>query len=202
MRIVTRTALALAAVAALAACDRNATPAPAEPAAPAASPAVAAKAEPAAGPSLAGGGLAIEGEGLRLFDEAGAARAIPFGTPQATAISVVAASVGGTAPEVTTNSECGAGPIQFAQFSNGLQLAFQNDQFQGWFIDKPGLTTVDGVGVGSTRASIEESRTVEMQEDNTLGAEFSSGDLGGFLTNATSQGTVNSLYAGLTCFFR
>ncbi len=202
MRIATRTALAFTALVAVAACDRTATPAPAEPAAPAASPAVAAKAEPAAGASVSSGGLTIEGEGLRLFDDAGAARAIPFGTPQATAIAVVAASLVGPAPEVTTNSECGAGPVQFAGFANGLQLAFQNEQFQGWFIDKPGLTTVDGVGVGSTRASIEESRTLEMQEDSTLGAEFSSGDLGGFLTNATPQGTVTSLYAGLTCFFR
>lgn len=202
MRIATRTALALAALVTVAACDRTATPAPAEPAAPAATPAVAAKADASAGPSLPGGGLAIEGEGLRLFDDAGAARAIPFGTPQATAIAVVAASLGGPAPEVTTNSECGAGPVQFAGFPKGLQLAFQNDQFQGWYIDEPGVTTADGVGVGSTRASIEESRTVEMQEDSTLGAEFSSGDLGGFLTNATPQGTVTSLYAGLTCFFR
>lgn len=197
MRIATRTALALAALVAVAACDRNATPAPAEPAAPATTPAA-----DAAGPSVSAGGLAIEAEGLRLFDDTGAARAIPFGTPQATAIAAVAASVGGAAPEVTTNSECGAGPVQFAEFSNGLQLAFQNDQFQGWFVDEAGVTTVDGMGVGSTRASIQESRTVEMQEDSTLGAEFSSGDLGGFLTNATPQGTVTSLYAGLTCFFR
>ena len=186
MRMVSRTALALAAVVALAACDRNATPAAATD----------------AGPTVSTGGLAIEAEGLRLFDDAGAARAIPFGTPQATAIAAVAASVGGAAPEVTTNSECGAGPVQFAKFSNGLQLAFQNEQFQGWFVDEAGVTTADGMGVGSTRASIEESRTIEMQEDSTLGAEFSSGDLGGFLTNATPQGTVTSLYAGLTCFFR
>jgi len=198
MRIATRTALALAALVAVAACDRNATPAPAETAAPVTTPAAATD----AGPTVSTGGLAIEAEGLRLFDDTGAARAIPFGTPQATAIAAVAASVGGAAPEVTTNSECGAGPVQFAEFSNGLQLAFQNDQFQGWFVDEAGVTTVDGMGVGSTRALIAESRTVEMQEDSTLGAEFSSGDVGGFLTNTTPQGTVTSLYAGLTCFFR
>ena len=201
MRIAPRTAFALAAaLLAVAACDRNATPAPVEPAAPASTPAAAAEEE--AGPIVSTGGLAIEAEGLRLFDATGAARAIPFGTPQATAIAAVAASVGGAAPEVTTNAECGAGPTQFATFSNGLQLLFQNDQFQGWFVDKAGVTTVDGMGVGSTRASIEDSRTIEMQEDSTLGAEFSSGDLGGFLTDATPQGAVTGLYAGLTCFFR
>ena len=198
MRIATRTALALAALVAVAACDRTQTPAPAETAAPAATPA----ADTDTGPSVSDEGLAIEAEGLRLFDDSGAARAIPFGTPQATAIAAVAASVGGAAPEVTTNSECGAGPTQFAEFSNGLQLLFQGGTFQGWFVDKAGMTTADGMGVGSTRASIEESRTIEMQEDSTLGAEFNSGDVGGFLTAATPQGTVTSLYAGLTCFFR
>ena len=192
--------LALAAVAtlAVAACDRSATPA--EPA-PAAAP-VEKGATTEDGPALAGGGLAIEAEGLRLFDEAGAARAIPFGTPQATTVAAVAASVGGAAPEVTTNAECGAGPVQFAQFSNGLQLLFQNNQFQGWFVDEAGMTTVDGMGVGSTRASIQSSRAVEMQDEGTLGDEFDSGGVGGFFSDATPQGAVTSLYAGLTCFFR
>ncbi|MFC5343364.1 hypothetical protein ACETK8_07210 [Brevundimonas staleyi] len=197
MRFVSRTALALAAVVAVAACDRSQPPAPAEPAAPAATPA-----DPAAGPTISDGGLAIEAEGLRLFDDTGAARAIPFGTPQATAIAAVAASVGGAAPEVTTNSECGAGATQFAQFSNGLQLLFQNGQFQGWYVDQAGVTTVDGMGVGSTRASIDDSRAIEMQTDSTLGEEFTSGDIGGFLSDGTPQGTVKGLYAGLTCFFR
>ncbi|WP_428152245.1 hypothetical protein [Brevundimonas sp.] len=197
MRIATRTALAFAALTVLAACDRTQTPPPAaEPATPATAPV-----EGAATPAQSAGGLAIEGEGLRLFDATGAARAIPFGTPQATAIAAVAASVGGAAPQVTTNEECGAGPTQFAQFSNGLQLLFQNETFQGWFIDKAGLTTVDGVGVGSTRAALEESGTVAMTPDSTLGAEFSLGEMGGFLS-APTGGEVDSLYAGLTCFFR
>lgn len=201
MRMSTRTALALSAVAtlAVAACDRSAPP-PADAAPPAAPVEKAAVTED--GPGMASGGLAIEAEGLRLFDDAGAARAIPFGTPQATAISVVAASVGGAAPEVTTNSECGAGPVQFAQFSNGLQMLFQNGAFQGWFVDKAGATTVDGMGVGSTRASIQSARTIQMQASSTLGDEFDSGGVGGFLSGATPQATVKSLHAGLTCFFR
>ena len=80
-------------------------------------------------------------------------------------------------------------------------MLFQNDTFQGWFIDEAGLTTVDGVGVGSTRAALEDSGTVEMTPDSTLGAEFSLGEMGGFLS-APTGGEVDSLYAGLTCFFR
>lgn len=197
MRMTTRTALVFAAVAALAACNRAEQPAAAETPAPAAEAAA-----PAAEPSApAQAGLAIEGEGLRIFDASGAARAIPFGTPQATALAAVAASVGGAAPEVTTNEECGAGPIQFAQFADGIQLLFQGETFQGWFLREPGLTTVNGIGVGSTRAALNEAFTVEMVPDSTLGFEFTAGELGGFLTADGAAGTVESLYAGLTCFF-
>ncbi len=198
MRIFTRTALALAAVMVVAACDRNATPAPAEPAASVTPPA----ADPEVGPSDSDGGLSIEGEGLRIFDETGAARALPFGTPQATVIAAVAASTGLPAPEVTTNAECGQGPTQFVTFSDGLQLLFQDNIFNGWFIDKAGLTTVDGVGVGSTRAELNAAWTIEMVQDSTLGAEFSAGDVGGFLTSTTPDATVESLFAGGSCFFR
>lgn len=196
MRMTTRTALAFAAVAALTACNRAEQPAAAEPSAPAVEAAA-----PAETPAPAQAGLAIEGEGLRIFDASGAARAIPFGTPQATALAAVAASVGGAAPEVTTNEECGAGPIQFAQFSNSVQLLFQGGTFQGWFLREPGLTTVNGIGVGSTRAALNEAFTVEMVPDSTLGFEFTAGELGGFLTADGAAGTVESLYAGLTCFF-
>lgn len=198
MRISTRTTMAFVALAALAACDRSQTPAPAEPATPAAEITTPVEAPPVQG----AGELALEGEGLRIFDSQGAARAIPFGTAQATVIAAVAASTSRPAPAVTTNEECGAGPIQFVEFHNGLQLLFQNNTFQGWFMDEPGLTTTDGMGVGSTRASVEGTRTIEMIPDSTLEGEFSSGDLGGFLSAATPQGTVTSLYAGLTCFFR
>ena len=197
MRIAPRTALALAALVAVAACDRSQPPAAAAP-----TPADPVRAEGPALPAQSIGGLAIEGEGLRIFDAAGAARALPFETPQATVIAAVAASVGGAAPEVITNSECGAGPVQFARFANGLQLAFQDSKFAGWTLDQEGLSTVDGVEVGMSRAALSANRTVEMQEDSTLGAEFSAGDISGFFASTAADSPVTSMYAGLTCFFR
>jgi len=201
MRLTTRTLLALAAVATIAACDRTPDPIPAEPAATPAptGPGADVATTPAA---LAEGGLAIEGEGLRIFDASGAARALPFETPQATVIAAVTASAGGMAPEQSTNAECGAGPTQFAQYSSGLNLLFQDEKFAGWFLDEPGLTTVDGLGVGTTRAALDAARTVSLTPDSTLGIEFSAGDLGGFLTADGAAGAVESLHAGLTCFFR
>lgn len=198
MRFNARTPLALAAVILIAACDRTPDPAAVEAAA---SPPAAEAAAPAA-PTLSGGGLAIEDEGLRIFDASGAARDLPFGTPQATVIAAVTAATGGMAPEQSTNEECGAGPTQFAGYSDGLQLLFQNEEFAGWFLDAPGLTTVDGIGVGSTRAALNAARTVSLTPDSTLGIEFSAGDMGGFLTADGAAGAVASLHAGLTCFFR
>lgn len=199
MRPIARTTLALSAVALMAACDRTPDPAAVEAAATETAPVAAV--EPAA-PARTEGGLAIEGEGLRIFDATGAARALPFGTPQATVIAAVTATTGGMAPEQGTNAECGAGPTQFARYADGLQLLFQDEKFAGWFLDSPGLTTADGVGVGTTRATLDSARTVTLTPDSTLGIEFSAGDMGGFLTADGAAGAVESLYAGLTCFFR
>ncbi len=198
MRLMTRTALASLAVLAVASCDRSIEPV--EPtSAPAGAPSEAAM---SAAPTRQVGGLAIEGEGLRVFDAEGAARALPFGTAQQSVITAVNITVGGAAPEQSTNEECGQGPVQFAQYANGLQLLFQNGEFRGWFLREAGLTTADGIGVGTTRADLNAARTVEIQTDSTLGVEFNAGDLGGFLTAADGSGTVESLYAGETCFFR
>lgn len=194
MRLNIPTTLAIAAMTAAAACDR--TP---EPAAPPPTPAPVLAEPPAA---QARPGLAIEGEGLRIFDAAGAARALPFGTPQATVIAAVTAATGGVAPEQSVNEECGAGPTQFAQYADGVQLLFQDGRFAGWFLREPGLTTANGVGVGTTRAALDAAFTVTIEPQSTLGVEFAAGDMGGFLTADGPAGAVESLYAGLTCFFR
>ena len=198
MIVRTHTLFAVALVA-LAACDQasqapkptTGTPAPAAPS----------SVEKPQRPTLQGG-LTIDGEGLRRFSSKGAATPIPFGTAQDVVLSAVAASLGGNVPAIRTNGECGAGPTQFARFRNGLQLDFQAQRFIGWTLDQPGLTTADGVGVGSTRSTVEDSRTVELMPDSTLGIEFSSGDLGGFFDGTGADAKVVSLYAGQTCFFR
>lgn len=188
-----RTALTLSALLALAGCDTaTETPAP--------SPQAAPPGQETA--QVAQGGLALEGEGLRAFTAQGSARALSFGMSQDMVLTAVSTLLDTGTPTVTTNAECGAGPTQFAEYPNGLQLAFQDDRFAGWFLDAPGLTTADGVGVGTRRADLQSAREIEIVPDSTLGVEFTSGDLGGFLSSEGPDGTVESLYAGLTCFFR
>lgn len=192
-----RTALTLAAVFALGACDR-ATEAPAS--VPEAEPQAAPAGQQA--PDAAAAVLALDSEGLRAFTAGGSSRALSFGMPQDAVLTAVSALLETGTPEVTTNPECGEGPMQFADYPNGLQLAFQDGRFAGWFLDEAGLTTVDGVGVGSDRAGLEAARVVERVPDSTLGVEFSSGGLGGFLSSEGPDARVESLHAGLTCFFR
>lgn len=199
MRLTIRSALTLAALVVAAGCDRTSDTPPAETSGAPADPAGAAN---LAVPPQARAGLAIEGEGLRIFDSAGAARALPFGTPQATVIAAVTAATGGIAPELSTNEECGQGPTQFAQYPDGVQLLFKEEVFNGWFLREPGLTTVDGIGVGTARSALDAARTVELVPDSSLGVEFSAGDLFGFLTSTAADATVESLWAGGNCFFR
>ena len=146
--------------------------------------------------------LALDGEGLRLVDAKGATKLVAFGSDAATAEGLLP-KVG----ERMTNEECGAGPMQFAR-DGGLTLNFQDGKFVGWYLEEGSdLTTMDGIGLGSTRAGIEQTRTLEMLEGSTLGDEFALGTLEdaeifGFLDGKGTSAKVTALYAGTNCFFR
>jgi hypothetical protein len=153
-------------------------------------------------PEAAAMTLALDDEGLRLIDPtSGSARPLPFGTPMATAIAAATSTFGGPPIEQSVNQECGAGPVLHARWPNGFVALSQEDRFLGWDSREPGLTTADGIGIGSTRAELEASRRVEVEE-TTLGVEFSAGGLGGLFGSAESMAPITSLWAGLTCHFR
>ena len=141
---------------------------------------------------------ALDGEGLRMVIPSGATRLIAFGSGRQVVETALGRSLGKGGTR-SSNRECGAGPMEFSTI-DGLTLNFQDGKFVGWNIDGTlGLTTIDGMGVGSNRAVLEQSRTLAMQE-STRGMEVRSGGIGGFLDE---QGdTVTMLYAGTQCFFR
>lgn len=141
---------------------------------------------------------ALDGEGLRMVIPSGATRLIAFGSGRQVVENALGRSLGKGGTR-SSNRECGAGPMEFSTI-DGLTLNFQEGKFVGWNIDGTlGLTTIDGMGVGSNRAVLEQSRTLAMQ-DSTLGKEFRSGGIGGFLDEEGD--TVTMLYAGTQCFFR
>ena len=196
-----RPALVLAAAALLAACGREAD-APAEaPADPAPASATPAPAPPAPADAAAGPALALDGEGLRLVDRSsGRTRPIAFGTPEAQVLAALQ-PLRGPPAERSTNEECGAGPLAFAEWPDDLQLVFQEGRFVGWWVDDPGLTTMSGVGVGSSLDQLKAAYAAEVGE-STLGPEFSAGGLGGLLSGRGPAARVTVLWAGVICAFR
>ena len=162
----------------------------------------------AATPTPAPPALAAEAEGLRLFNPAtGSSRPIPFGTAQAQTLAALAYR---GAPETGTNGECGAGPLDYARWPDGLHLWFQEGVFLGWAIDDRtaaaiGTTgavgTAAGIAPGSTRADLDSAYAATVEE-TTLGTEFAAGELFGLLDGAGQGAKVTNMWAGVSCNFR
>ena len=163
------------------------------PAPPAAEVATAAQDSPA---------LAVDGEGLRLFNkQSGSARAIAFGTPREDVLKMLAFRGD---PETGQNGECGAGPLDFANWDDGLGLFFQKDKFVGWNVNSRGevaITTASGIGVGSSRADLEAAYAAKISE-TSLGTEFAAGELFGILDGKGEAAKITNMWGGVSCNFR
>ena len=189
----------LAAPALLLACRGESAPDPApSPAAPAAPTAGQATSSDTAAP-----GLAVDGEGLRLFaPDTGSAFPIPFGTPWDKTLAALAFL--GT-PLAGRNEECEAGPLDYARWDGVITLYGQDGKFAGWFADGSSgtiaIATAAGVGPGTTRQDLEAVYAVEVF-DSTLGTEFTAGDLHGLLDSPHPDSPVTAFWAGTSCTFR
>jgi len=161
----------------------------------------AAEPEPAPAPRPL---LNLSGDGLTLVDpDTGASRALDFGLGEAIILTAVSAARGEVRVQAE-NSECGAGPLEYAIFDGGLTLWFQQDRFEGWALGSDAaqdLRTAAGLGVGSTRAELEAAYVATVAE-TSLGNEFQAGDLFGILSSPDPQGRVTALWAGVSCIFR
>lgn len=196
--------LAFAALAA--ACGQpseESTPAaPAAPAAPTATAEPAAPATPAA--AAASGAVALDQEGLRLVSDTGSTRLVAFGVPTADAVAALSSVLGAPADR-STNSECGAGPTEFVSWPNDLDALFLDGKFSGWSLGSRSdgkVTTMDGIGVGSTRQQLTESFGNLTVEASTLGIEFTAGDIAGILDKDGPAGKVETIWGGTSCVFR
>ncbi len=155
-----------------------------------------ASAEPAADSAL----LSLEGEGLRAFlSSTGAARPLPFGTPAADALSFVSAVLGAAPVEQGENVDCAAA---YARWANGLTVWFARGELAGWSVGQGSpLTTVDGLGLGATRAELEAAYDPVIAR-SSLGEEFTAGGVAGLLESAASDARVQHLWAGHACIAR
>lgn len=180
----------------LAACDKPAAP-PAAPVPPAATAPPTAPVAPV---------LALDQEGLRMVGEGGATRLLAFDRPTDETVQVLT-GVLGEPKSRSTNSECGAGPIDFVEWSNGLSTLFQGDRFVGWSLDGRAaggvnLTTIDGIGIGSSATELKAVLPSTKVEETTLGQEFAAGSFSGILSGPGDDATIQTIWAGVSCVFR
>lgn len=149
--------------------------------------------------------VALDGEGLRVvFAPSGSTRLIPFGADSAQVLYAVTRALGAPTRR-GASAECGAGPMDFASFENGLSIDFQQGRFVGWSArESPTaktLTMMNGLGVGSTRSTLDSS-LVNTVTATSLGEEFSSGPLSGILDGTGPTARITNLWAGVNCIAR
>lgn len=166
---------------------------------------------PAEGPRAGPGNLpllALSGQGLDLVDPtSGAIRHLSFGLPFEEAIAILG-RVQHAAASRSRNEDCGAGPVDFATWSDGLAALGQDGRFVGWRLDagqSPGgpsssATTVNGIGIGLERSELESIQVIEVTS-GSLGTEFAAGDLYGLLASAAPDARITHLWAGVSCNF-
>ena len=159
----------------------------------------------AVAPPAAADGVTLQGDGLVFPTANGApARTLKIGTPEAEAVAALTA-LRGTAPARETNSECGAGPIDFLDGGEGLDLLIQNGRFEGWHVGSNAavtLATASGIRAGSTLAQLRAADPAVTLDEDTLGVEFTAGGVNGFLDGRDPGSKVTGLWSGLSCFFR
>jgi hypothetical protein len=148
--------------------------------------------------------IALSGEGLQLVgDQTGSTTTLKFGS-EMDLVEDAVTSILGEPLETGENSECGSGPQMITQWPKGLMLHAANGEFIGWSASPntdAALTTMAGVGIGSTRSDLEAAYTVEVSE-SSLGTEFSTGDLFGILSSSGPDAVIENLWAGTVCNFR
>lgn len=151
--------------------------------------------------------LALSGEGLDLVDPiSGSTRHLPF-DGDADAVVAAVTRISGAPSQRAVNGECGAGPMEFVTWNDGLSVLIQQQGFRGWSMNqRPGnaalpLTTISGIGLGSTRSALEAVTVITVSE-TSLGTEFSAAGLNGLFAPAMADAPIIAMWSGVSCVFR
>jgi Cystatin domain len=145
--------------------------------------------------------MRVDAQGLQLTEQGKQTRHLPFGTAQGEVLKAL--SFRGP-PQQSTNSDCGEGPVQFAQWPDGLSLLFQNGKFGGWGLSGKGgtLHTTDALRIGSELGQVRVAGHEEIAE-TSLGTEFTVNGVHGVLEGKGDAARVSAMWSGeLSCVFR
>ena len=130
---------------------------------------------------------------------------IPFGTGADQAIERLTPLLGADI-ERNSSDECGAGPMQFANWGE-VALNFQEGRLVGWSLrvasQAPWIGTPGGATIGTPRSELGSALAGPLTvEETSLGTEFSAGGLSGLLSGPGPNATVTDLWAGTNCIMR
>jgi len=159
---------------------------------------------PTAKPAASSPALAVDGEGLRLFDrDTGSASPLPFGIAADAVLGSIERLRGPA--QRGTPEDFGAGPVQYASWADGLSLVLQDGRFAGWGLDgraRGVVFTASGVGPGSTRAQLDDAYGDVTVSETSLGQEFSTGGFSGVLDGPGPEARITDMWAGVSCVAR
>ncbi len=151
--------------------------------------------------------LALNGSGFQLVGSgAEGSRSVTFGEDIDEATEAASLVLGQSEPP-QVNSECGAGPIEFTSWENGLSLHAMDGELVGWSLRSHNttgtpLSTDKGIGIGRSRSDLEAAYSTTV-EQSTLGTEFATdGSLYGILSSDAPDATIEDMWAGTSCNFR
>lgn len=159
--------------------------------------AAAAIALPVAAQSGAQTGV-ISKDGVRLL---GQDRLIAFGEAEAAVIDHVTGVVGAP-PALSQAQACRNGVFAYADWGQGLRLAFQDGRFVGWRADRrlaPGYSNRAGVTFGRTVAAMRAENAGLILADAVQGREFVLDGVHGRVLTPGQDATVDLLWAGADC---
>lgn len=101
--------------------------------------------------------------------------------------------------------ECGAGPLDFTTYPNGVVLYFDYGVFAGWAMgQRAEARAVPGdLAIGITTRTLREVFGDIAITKTSLGSEFMAGtDLYGVLSGPAEDDQLLSLWSGVSCVFR
>lgn len=154
-------------------------------------------------PEAAAAAVVLQAGGLEVSDAGETGRALEFAADREAVTGALTEALGAPSTE-EADMECGPGTLD-AMSWDGLDVYFLDSEFAGWYLQDPQpveLTTPAGIGLGSTRAELEESHDDVSVEASSLGTEWMAGGLSGTLAGDDEDAQIETLWAGATCIAR
>ncbi len=146
--------------------------------------------------------IAVDGQGLRLFDpKTKAAAQIAFGSSRTDVLALLARLRGPS--DNGTTEDCGG--LDYANWPDGLNLVFENDHFAGWGLDRRAagiFASVSDIGPGSTRDQLNTAHADVHVENSSVGVEFEAAGFAGVLDGPKKSAKITDMWAGTVCIAR